>query len=443
MFNSANPEYVEANDPHSGLIERLRTAISPDVMHETLQREWRYLNNHGLQLTSCEVVRVHPRDRKSFTIEYDLGLRGRGGETTERIYAELSPDPPGQRRQQIIASLSKSRRGQLPRGSDNDLIAELSGCGLLLRFRGLDERLDSLKLWRDPESAVAVLRPYIATPSQSVKVELLGHRLGKRCIMRASFNDDNRPVSIIVKGYKSRTGLGRDVMSYMQALRRAGLNGASGFRIPEPIAFIAEWNAMLMEDMQGTSLYDLPAEAKLPGMTAAGRMLAALHNCDVAGLALRSAADEIKLLEDWVDLVQTALPEFAAPVANAFDLTKRQLTQCESFEAALLHRDFYDKQILIDGANASLIDFDTLCYGDPALDAGNFIAHVRLTGLQTNTDWQGFESAFLAGYGKDLPSGFEQHLRAYRNAALLRVACLYAFTTRHQALSMPLLAMVR
>lgn len=188
MAGSGDLEYAAAYDPHDGLTERLRAAISPDGMLATLQREWRYLQNHGLQLTGCEVMRVHPRRREGFAIEYELGLRGRDGEYSESVYAELGPDGPGQRCQQIIDGLSKSSRPrQLPRGFDTDLVAELSGCGLVLRFRGLDERLNSLKLWRDPERAVAVLLPYIATPAQSVDVELLGHRLGKRCIMRAGF----------------------------------------------------------------------------------------------------------------------------------------------------------------------------------------------------------------------------------------------------------------
>ena len=51
----------------------------------------------------------------------------------------------------------------------------------------------------------------------------------------------------------------------------------------------------------------------------------------------------------------------------------------------MIHRDFYDAQVLWDGARAWIVDFDQLSVGDPALDLGHFVAHLaslayRITG---------------------------------------------------------------
>ena len=72
-----------------------------------------------------------------------------------------------------------------------------------------------------------------------------------------------------------------------------------------------------------------------------------------------------------------------------------------------------------------IIDFDTLCLSDPALDVGNFLAHQRLTQLQGLGNAEQLEQAFLSGYRPKAPTGVFDHVDAYYNATLLRLACLY------------------
>ena len=55
------------------------------------------------------------------------------------------------------------------------------------------------------------------------------------------------------------------------------------------------------------------------------------------------------------------------------------------YHETMIHRDFYDAQVLWDGARAWIVDFDQLSVGDPALDLGHFVAHLasfayRVTG---------------------------------------------------------------
>ncbi len=47
-----------------------------------------------------------------------------------------------------------------------------------------------------------------------------------------------------------------------------------------------------------------------------------------------------------------------------------------------IHRDFYDKQLIVDGDSVALLDFDNLAIGDRAQDYGNFLGHCRLRQLQ-------------------------------------------------------------
>jgi aminoglycoside phosphotransferase (APT) family kinase protein len=47
----------------------------------------------------------------------------------------------------------------------------------------------------------------------------------------------------------------------------------------------------------------------------------------------------------------------------------------------LVHRDFYYSQLLFAGPRVTLIDFDLMARGDPALDVANFSAHLYFLGL--------------------------------------------------------------
>ena len=77
--------------------------------------------------------------------------------------------------------------------------------------------------------------------------------------------------------------------------------------------------------------------------------------------------------------------------------------------------------------------------GDPAQDVGNFLAHLKLLGLQTATDCESQAGAFLDGYRdvRRLPAQTRVH--AHFNSTLLRIACIYAFSSKWRHLTPRLL----
>ena len=46
-----------------------------------------------------------------------------------------------------------------------------------------------------------------------------------------------------------------------------------------------------------------------------------------------------------------------------------------------IHRDFYYSQVLFNQEQLTLIDFDLLALGDPAIDVANFMAHLHFLGM--------------------------------------------------------------
>ena len=144
-------------------------------------------------------------------------------------------------------------------------------------------------------------------------------------------------------------------------------------------------------------------------------------------------------MEGWVSLAGLVHPALTGTLTDAFATVHARLSRCQDFQPCILHRDYHEKQVLIDGDRTVLIDFDTLCRGDPALDVGNFLAHLRLAALQTVSDSISSEEAFLAGYGLADSLDFRRRMDSYLGSTLLRLACLYSFSTRWRHLAEPLL----
>jgi len=74
----------------------------------------------------------------------------------------------------------------------------------------------------------------------------------------------------------------------------------------------------------------------------------------------------------------------------------------------MTHGDFHYHQVLVDGETISLVDFDEAGSGDPRVDVGNFIAHLRLLGVrdpETAAAWTRVEAAFVEGYRRDANAG--------------------------------------
>ena len=134
--------------------------------------------------------------------------------------------------------------------------------GMVLRLAGYDERLHGLKLVHKPRLLQPTLREHLdgSRDIERIKPEMLGHRLGKRCIVRFRFRALDAGASaasrgsVIAKLYKNRTPKGAQVFADMRRLCADGFGNGSELTVPRPIAFLPEENVVLMEDVPGELL---------------------------------------------------------------------------------------------------------------------------------------------------------------------------------------------
>jgi Ser/Thr protein kinase RdoA (MazF antagonist) len=97
------------------------------------------------------------------------------------------------------------------------------------------------------------------------------------------------------------------------------------------------------------------------------------------------------------------------------------------------HGDYTHSQVLFDGTSTALVDFDTMCRSEPALDLGHFCAHLRVAcrkaeAMASSSVTDDFCERFLGGYAQayngaapDLEA-LHARVNLYEAASLLRIA---------------------
>ena len=101
--------------------------------------------------------------------------------------------------------------------------------------------------------------------------------------------------------------------------------------------------------------------------------------------ARASRSDPAGLEDERIELQQARAPlERLSPrLAAGFNEWLEMALACaamsESWPACFSHGDFSPSQLIFSDDQCGLIDFDTICQAEPALDLGHFLAYLRLT----------------------------------------------------------------
>ncbi len=288
-----------------------------------------------------------------------------------------------------------------------------AGQGVIVHFGGCDRRLPALS---------ALLRQPDAT--------LLAHRPERRAVVRLTIDGQTRFVKML------RLGRLEDALA-----RHALVSGVAddGFRVPRVIEVDEDAGTIVFEALAGTSPYENGGWSAA-GWRAVGRALRALHASAIAPPAAHDARRECDILTDRLDLAAVFTPDIGERMRAILPRVLDALASGDS-PACAIHRDFYDKQVLIDeGGRVGLLDFDTLAMGEPALDLANAIVHIELRMLQgdlSSKDADACARALIEGYEPD--GTVVSRLGAYADATRARLVMLYAYRPGASAVCGPML----
>lgn len=357
----------------------------------------------GEQPVNVRLERVHFPGNRPPNLVYSARLRSG---LVRTVLAESCRDNLGENAAKLTESLRKTRNGQREALSGAPVVADTVS-RLVLRHPGLDERLPGLRILYDRAFARDVVEGLTASHHPGpVSTRLMAHRLGKRAVVRIDLGRTR--VFARLRAIKSNDGSERLARhkSIWDALR-----GGNALAVPEPLGTMPEIGLSLFGELSG----EAPRFDR--DHTAIAASLDALQALELTNLPVHSGADEAALLRQWHARCLAHLPVLADAIAPILEGVCARLEVSNSTPSPC-HRDLHEKQILVSGQTAGFLDFDTLSLADPALDPGNLLAHLFFAGINEGKVARVLDRADLA---------------LWRQAALLRLAMIYAFTATPDA----------
>ncbi len=212
----------------------------------------------------------------------------------------------------------------------------------------------------------------------------------RRCLIEYDITFKNRENGLLeamtLIGKVRAKGLDLHGYEVVKALWGAGFDADSkdNISVPEAIGTIPDFQMWLQKKVPGVvSTQLLPRSG---GIDLARRIVDLAHKLHRANIPSHRSHS----LRDELNVLQNLLPKLFPKYPQWQQRLERILTASEELGAAIpkpkitgIHRDFYPDQVLVDGNRLYLLDLDLYCQGDPALDIGNFIAHLTEQSLRT------------------------------------------------------------
>ena len=264
-----------------------------------------------------------------------------------------------------------------------------------------------------------------AAPRELRGIRITRHKPDRRCLLEYDFD------RMALIGKIRAKGVNEAAFALFESVHRAGFGDDStdGVSVPQPVGIIRSMAMALQRKVPGVPSTQLLAGTSGPEL--ARRMAAALvklHRCGVVPTRHHTPTDELRILRERLTTAATYQPHLADAIESVYDDCQRlaEILAGDDADAApcVIHRDFYPDQVLVDGRRLYLLDLDLCSLGHPALDAGNFIAHLTEQAIrQFDGDpsrlaacEQAFEDEFLAQHGESLRPA----VRVYATLALAR-----------------------
>jgi hypothetical protein len=317
----------------------------------------------------------------------------------------------------VLAEIGAHRAGTADPAGCPHCGSHLAPPGVLLQLFPFDYRLPTLAACMDARrvSTAADIAVQVSGSEPS------GYRPGMRCQIHYEAEAQALYGKVAVERSPGRA------FALQERMHAALIGTMRRFRVPAPVRYVPELHLSLVAAAAGESVYDaLHAQREIGAeLRAVARVLGDFHSLDIAGVErVYGPEDDLMLIDGWCGLVAELCPGLAATLAAC--QTELVRTRPERLAArAFVHRDFYDKQVLLSPNGVTLLDMDTACHGDPEIDLGNFAAQLRLRGRQRDQQdrCRALEEEFLASYPC---STITERVTWYRRSALLRLACYYA-----------------
>ncbi len=242
-----------------------------------------------------------------------------------------------------------------------------------------DPALPGLPLAADSKSMARLVGHMLTANVISCRVLPVRYRPCQRCTFRVDVllkTPEGGPFQqvLFAKVYDDAAEL-ETVHAAMRCLTALHEN----LRAATPIGRVAKPRILLQNALQGCSLEELLDDSHAdPMIVRCATAIAAVHGSSITVRRRRDLLEELDELSQWARDLGTADALLSSAMASLVE----SLLQCADVVKTLnvncfTHGDFKPNQILVDGEQPGLLDFDGCAMSDPALDVATFVSTLR------------------------------------------------------------------
>jgi hypothetical protein len=326
---------------------------------------------------------------------------------------------------------------------------------VLLQIQRPDTQLEVLPQLTDPEQARALLEQSIRTQArayrgqhiESCHPQVLRYHPGLRCTIgyHLTYASDgvarhDWPTFVVAKTYDSEKG--QNAYDCMQALWDSPLGTSDTVRIAEPLAYLPELKLLVQGPIPAEqtlqALIGFALQADTPEaldelddyMYKAATGLAALHSAGVGIGTVHHWEDELAGVRAFVQRLTAAVPDLAAAATPLFTCLESLATLWPPDPPVPTHGTFRPSQVLLDHGRIGVIDFDSFCLAEPAMDLALFRVAIIDMGMSAVRKEEHSGTAMALTHGhmerlaqlESIADRFLAHYAALRPVSRQRVA---------------------
>ena len=407
---------------------------------QILRRELAALLPNSAMLGSCRLRRAKFKPGRKLSAYYDVAIRNREtGVSHIRPIAvswvlQVSDILAGAQPELLAMQMEARNRGLST--PFNQLVADVPAWGMRVEVSPLDTSFPQLVRVSDPHYVRDMLAAVDAVhagpaPASQYSITPIRYRPGQRHVLRydplAATGKLNSRGTVFAKLYRSKKG----ARSFCLATQIADWLAASGSGVTAlwPAAHLAADALILYPRIVGTplsrQLWRRPRNLA-SWMQQIGAALQVLHNAPAAlssDLAIHDFGSEVAAIARASEHVQALLPAAGAAITTILDRARELHDRLPQEPPALVHGDFKADHLWVTRAGMTLIDFDTCCLADPALDVGKFLADLHW--WYATYDQPGLledaQDQFLTGYAPGTPPARLLRARLYEALVLVKI----------------------
>ena len=216
-----------------------------------------------------------------------------------------------------------------------------------------------------------------------------------RCVLRyeiTALAPGNKLQRRDVYGKIAIDSQGAMIAPVIAALRERVLSSAFQFNIPRSLGFRPDLQLTLVEAIPGTPQVAQLLKARLKGQApeetgrlslevsidACAQIASVIHTSSIALGRRRTLDGELTALQKEINTVQRVAPELGARFQAWLERIESYAEESDPLPLRFCHGDYTYTQLIFDGKQSGLVDFDTVCQAEPALDLGQFLAYLKV-----------------------------------------------------------------